>query len=132
MRNGYTRKEVADKLNIGNETLRYYEKIGVIPKPVRTKEGYRIYNDEDLFRLKFILKSKRLGFSLREISAALCNMGENKKINNDILSGLITAKIDEIDRKISDLKELKEMLENSRRNTNLAECGLLNFYYKKS
>ena len=64
MENGYTRKEISSKLNIGNETLRYYEQIGIIPKPVRTKAGYRIYSEEDLLRLKFIKMAKDQNLSL--------------------------------------------------------------------
>jgi DNA-binding transcriptional MerR regulator len=132
MKNGYTRKEISNKLKIGNETLRYYERLGIIPKPVRTKSGYRIYSEEDLLRLKFILKSKELGFSLREISDTLYLLGGNKNINNKILNEQISSKIDEIDGKIKALKDLKEILENSRKNINIAECNLLSFYYEIS
>lgn len=51
---GYTRNQISKMLGIGNEALRYYERIGIIPTPSRTESNYRIYNEDDLMRLKFI------------------------------------------------------------------------------
>jgi MerR family transcriptional regulator, mercuric resistance operon regulatory protein len=127
MKKQFSRKEISSELNIGNETLRYYEKIGIIPKPYRSSSGYRIYNEEDLFRLKFILKSKKMGFTLREISDTLHLLGKDKRFNNDILSGQIDIKINEIDEKIKELKDLKKVLECAKKNINLKDCNFLNF-----
>lgn len=130
MENGYTRKEISSKLHIGNETLRYYEQIGIIPMPVRTKAGYRIYSEEDLLRLKFIKLTKDLGFSLSEISAVLQLLSGDKNLNNKILNDQISPKIEEIDKKINELTRLRETLEYSRNDVNLGECDLLKFFYK--
>ena len=130
MQNGYSRKELSTKLAIGNETLRYYEKVGIIPTPDRTRAGYRIYREEDLARLKFIKKAKDLGFSLREISSVFQLLSRDKNITNQLFDDQISAKIAEIDQKITALIELREALEYLKNNVNLEDCGLLNFFFK--
>ncbi len=130
MENGYSRKEISSILNIGNETLRYYEKIGIIPLPVRTKAGYRIYSEEDLLRLNFIKMAKEQGFSLSEISSVLHLLSGDKNINSKILNDQIAPKIEEIDKKIKELTRLRETLEYLRNDANLGECDILNFFYK--
>ncbi len=53
------------------ETLRYYEREGLLPPPPRGENGYRYYNDDTVSRVKFILHGKQLGFSLKDISELL-------------------------------------------------------------
>lgn len=53
------------------ETLRYYEREGLLPPPPRGENGYRYYNDEAVARVKFILHAKKLGFSLKDIRELL-------------------------------------------------------------
>ena len=130
MENGYTRKEISNKLNIGSETLRYYENIGIIPIPVRTKSGYRIYNEEDLLRLKFIKRSKELGFSLSEIADVFKVLNSDKNIDNKIWNNLISPKIEEIDKKIIELTRLREILDYARKDKTLGECDLFKFFIK--
>lgn len=64
---------LAKKASVGIDTVRYYEKLGILPKPQRlgTGSGYRCYGDADVARLNFIRRTKLLGFSLAEISALL-------------------------------------------------------------
>lgn len=132
MENGYTRKEISNKLNIGIETLRYYENINIIPKPIRTESGYRIYSEDDLLRLKFIKRSKELGFSLGEIASILQILSRDKNIDNKKLNDLITPKIEEIDKKITELTRLKEILDYTRNDKSLGKCGLFKFIYKST
>lgn len=132
MENGYTRKEISNKLNIGSETLRYYENIGIIPIPLRTKAGYRIYSEDDFLRLKFIKRSKELGFSLSEIADVFKILNSDKSIDNKIWSSLISPKIEEIDKKIAELTKLKEILDYARKDKSLGECDLFKFFYKNS
>ena len=70
--------EVAGQLNINPKTIRYYERIGLIPEPRRSESGYRLYTPEDVERIAFILRSKTLDFSLEEIGEilALRELGE--------------------------------------------------------
>ncbi len=123
----YLRREIAKELGVGNETLRYYEKIGIIPKPKRTDSCYRIYSENDLLRLKFIKRLKSLGFSLNEIQAVMGMLNRDNSVNNEILKNQIGLKIEEIDQRISALNELKKMLSLSGSRLGEEECGLLKF-----
>jgi len=69
--NSFTVGALADKAGINLETVRYYEKIGLMPKPKRKESHYRIYDENDFARLKFIVRAKELGFTLKEISELL-------------------------------------------------------------
>ena len=62
-----TRGVFALRAGIGLETVRYYERIGLLEEPARTTSGYRVYGPEDLSRLMFIKRAKALGFSLEDI-----------------------------------------------------------------
>lgn len=69
--NGLQRAEVARRTGCNLETVRYYEKIGMMPNPPRTAAGYRIYDDAHVARLRFILRARGLGFSIAEIRGLL-------------------------------------------------------------
>ena len=63
--------DVAQKLGLGVETLRYYERIGLVSSPSRTSTGRRLYSDEDIKRLAFVKRARELEFSLDEIRQLL-------------------------------------------------------------
>ena len=54
------------------ETIRYYERIGMLPEPPRTAGGHRVYGEDDLKRLVFIRRSRELGFNLEDVRGLLC------------------------------------------------------------
>ena len=58
--------QLASKCNVSAVTIRYYEKIGLLPHPIRTASGYRNYPESIISRIRFINKSKELGFILKE------------------------------------------------------------------
>jgi MerR family transcriptional regulator, copper efflux regulator len=64
----YKIKDVADRSGFSTATLRYYEKIGLLPEAARTETGYRLYDDRTLDRLSFITRAKQLGCTLDEIA----------------------------------------------------------------
>lgn len=65
------RAELARRSGCNIETIRYYEKIGVLPDPPRTASGYRLYDEKHLVRLRFILRARELGFPIGEIRGLL-------------------------------------------------------------
>lgn len=65
------RAEVARRTGCNLETIRYYEKIGMLPAPPRSAAGYRTYGEEHVRRLRFILRGRELGFSIDEIRGLL-------------------------------------------------------------
>ena len=66
-----TRGQLARKADVNFETIRYYEKMKLMPEPERTESGYRIYTQEAVTRIQFIKRAQELGFSLKEISELL-------------------------------------------------------------
>lgn len=107
--------ELAKKLGITTRTIRYYEEIGLMGSSQRQAGGARMYSRDDILRLKFILKMKELGISLKEMH----ELAENFDINDQNF-GPITPKLLEIldlhlgkvDQKIANLSSLrKEIVE---------------------
>ncbi len=105
----YSRKGLARELGVGIETLRYYEKMELIKPPVRTGNGYRVYTEEDAFKVKHILGAKKFGFSLKEIKAVI-DKSEKTEINDGEIEFLLRNKIKDIDNQIDDLKKLKDLI----------------------
>ena len=68
---GLQRAELANRTGSNIETIRYYEKIGMMPDPPRTAAGYRVYDDAHVSRLRFILRGRELGFTIEEIRGLL-------------------------------------------------------------
>ena len=70
------RAELANRSGCNIETIRYYEKIGMLPDPPRTASGYRLYDEKQLARLRFILRARELGFPIEigEMELTECNM----------------------------------------------------------
>jgi len=62
---------LAGEVGVSTDTVRFYERRGLLPEPPRTAGGYRAYSDDDAWRLRFILRAKELGFTLREIADLL-------------------------------------------------------------
>ena len=91
------------------ETIRFYERVGILPKPPRTAGGHRIYGEDHLKRLSFVRRSRDLGFSLDEVRGLLrlvdgghYTCGEVKTITLDHLA--------DVRRKIADLRRLERVL----------------------
>jgi DNA-binding transcriptional MerR regulator len=96
--------EVAKRSGIGIETLRFYERSGVLESPSRTKSGYRVYDEAVLERLAFIKQAQALGFSLDEV----------RRIIDDACAG--TSPCDEVREMVRRrLQELDERLREMRR-----------------
>ena len=63
--------DVAKRANVHIETLRYYERRGIVPKPPRTRSNYRLYPEDTVRRVRFVKHAQELGFSLKEIKELL-------------------------------------------------------------
>ena len=102
--------DLSKKFNINPRTIRFYESIGILPKPARGENGYRIYNDISFERIDFIIKAKAQGFKLNEIKGIIDIYDEGRK-PCAYTKSLMNNKIKEIELKINDLRELKMKLE---------------------
>ncbi len=107
--NNYKVGEIAKIVGVNVETLRYYERIKIMPKPKRLPSGYRYYNDDDLRRLLFIKRAKELGFTLKEIDELLNLRIESKSTCGDV-KHLAERRLTDIEEKIRDLKNIKKVL----------------------
>ena len=68
---GMQRSDLARRTGCNLETIRYYEKVGMMPDPPRTKAGYRIYGANHVARLRFILRARELGFAIEDVRGLL-------------------------------------------------------------
>lgn len=108
--------ELAKMLSITTRTIRYYEEIGLIPPPDRLERGTRIYDKEGITRLKFILKLKELGLSLKEMKelAQIYKIHNNPSRIMPRLLELLDGHIQKIDNKISKLASLRRDIASYR------------------
>lgn len=92
------------------ETLRYYERRGLLPRPPRAASGYRRYPADAVRRVRFIRKAQALGFSLREIEGLLdLRVGSNGRHCREVRE-IAEGKIAEVDAKIKDLRSMNRVL----------------------
>ena len=77
---GVTIGRLADEVGVSVDTVRYYERRGLLPAPTRTRAGYRTYGDDDRWRLAFILRAKDLGFTLKEIDGLFAHAGDTAAV----------------------------------------------------
>lgn len=101
--------QVAKLAGVGIETIRFYEREGIIDEPPRRESGYRIYDREIVTRLQFIKRAQELGFSLKEISGLMA-LRVNPKENCAKVKRQAESKLEEIENKIRDLKRMQKVL----------------------
>jgi len=99
--------EVVDKVGISADTLRYYEKIKLLPAIGRTASGIRVYDDKDISRLRFIRRAQKMRFRLREI-AELLKMREDPQHARDEVRLLTGRKLAEVEEHLDDLQYLRK------------------------
>ncbi|MCW8858151.1 MAG: MerR family transcriptional regulator [Deltaproteobacteria bacterium] len=109
--------ELAKKLGITTRTIRYYEEIGLMGAPERLGGGTRTYSREDVLRLKFILKLKELGITLKEMQELAENFDTNQQAFGKItpkLLEILDAHIGKVDQKIANLASLRKEIVDYR------------------
>lgn len=109
--------KLAKRLGITTRTIRYYEEIGLMGQSVRLGGGTRTYSQDDILRLKFILKLKELGISLKEMQELAENFDINQQDFNTITPKLIEIldlHISKVDEKIANLSSLRNEIVDYR------------------
>lgn len=101
--------EIVDLLGLSADTLRYYEKIGLLPKVARTASGIRQYDDRDISRLRFIQRAQKMDFSLAEIGGLL-KMREDPQHARDEVRQLAAQKLAQVESHLVELDTLKNEL----------------------
>lgn len=108
---------LAKKLGITTRTIRYYEEIGLMGPPERLGGGTRTYNRDDVLRLKFILKLKELGITLKEMQDLASNFDTNEQSFGKItprLLEILDLHIGKVDQKIANLASLRNEIVDYR------------------
>ncbi|MFP1634141.1 Cu(I)-responsive transcriptional regulator [Zhengella sp. ZM62] len=100
--------QAAQRANLPPKTIRYYEDIALI-KPDRAENGYRDYSEADVHRLRFLQRSRSLGFTIEECRTLLSLYEDKHRASADV-KALARQKISEIERKMEELKSLRETL----------------------
>ena len=106
----FTIGEVAKRSGIGIETVRFYERKGLIAEPPRTDSGYRQYPKEVVGRIQFIKRAKELGFALKEISGLLSLRVDPNTTCADVRKQT-ECKIADVEEKIRVLQTIKTALD---------------------
>lgn len=102
--------EVVEALGVSADTLRYYEKIKLMPYVQRNGSGVRFYSDKDLSRISFIKRAQRMGFCLEEISQLLTFREEPQQAKPEIRQ-LAKAKLTDIEIHLQELQTLRNELQ---------------------
>jgi Cu(I)-responsive transcriptional regulator len=106
---GLQRAELVRHTGCNPETIRYYEKIGMMPAPPRTATGYRMYDESHVSRLRFILRGRELGFSIEDIRGLLALVDGGTQTCAEVKER--TEKhLADVRAKIADLKRIEKVL----------------------
>jgi len=121
------RLAMAAEINL--ETIRYYQRIGLLKEPVKPPQGYRIYPSEYISRIRFIKRAQQLGFKLQEI-AELLQIGDGQSGSQcDDVRIRAEQKRQQINQQIMDLENLRDtldtLIDNCRRDDNSGHCPII-------
>jgi len=112
---GFNIGEAAAKAGVTPKMVRHYESLGLLPKVHRTEAGYRVYTDNEVHTLRFIKRSRDLGFSIPEI-AELLKLWQDRRRSSANVKKLAAQHVDELERKIKELQAMRKTL------TQLVHC----------
>lgn len=104
------------------ETIRYYERMELLPKPHRTAGGYRDYRPEDVDRLRFVTRGRDLGFSIEEIRSLL-RLAGSADLSCQEADRLARQHLQEIEAKLKDLRRMASELKRVIQSCSGGECG---------
>jgi MerR family mercuric resistance operon transcriptional regulator len=129
---GIQRAELARRTGCNLETIRYYEKVGLLPEPPRTAAGYRSYDTSHERRLRFVLRARELGFSLDEIRELLRLVDERDQ-PCAAASAIAAVHLGDVRAKIGDLKRMERVLRDvvaQCADGTLPECPLIETLFR--
>ena len=119
--------EVAKRAECQIHTIRYYEQIGILPRPARTEGGHRQYTAAHLARLQFVRRSRDLGFSLDTVRRLL-RLADRQEDNCSTVDSIASEHLAEVGQKFSHLRtlerELKRMVTECSHG-NIADCRII-------
>jgi Cu(I)-responsive transcriptional regulator len=112
---------------VSAKMIRHYEESGLIPAPRRTRSNYRSYSDKDIHLLRFVKRSRALGFSMADIQALL-SLWHDRSRTSSAVKRIARKHIDELERRIAELQSMSRTLEHLSRHCHgdhRPECPIL-------
>lgn len=106
--------EAASLSGVTAKMIRHYESIGLIPEAARTFAGYRLYSDADIHRLRFIKRSRSLGFSIKQIEVLLALWSDRSRASAEVKQ-LAKQHADELGARIAEMQAMQRTLEDLAR-----------------
>lgn len=128
-----SRGSLARRTGVNSETIRYYEKIGLMPDPTRSSGGHRIYGQEHVKRLSFVRRSRELGFSLQEIRELLELVDGGDYTCAEVRDRTL-AHLEAIAEKIRDLRKMQRTLKTMASTCDgglVPECPIVDALYSE-
>jgi MerR family mercuric resistance operon transcriptional regulator len=123
----FTRGQLANSSGVKGETIRYYEKCGLLGAPARTAGGHRIYTEEHVGQLKFIRRCRGLGFTINEIDGLLGLASALDKTCEQVRQ-TTAAHLNDVQNKIKDLRRMERTLKDligRCEDTSSPECPII-------
>lgn len=102
--------ELARACGVKADTLRFYEKGGLISPSIRNESGYRLYGEQDRRRLEFIIRARSVGFSLADIGELLALDTNKARVSSQEVKVVVDAKLAQVEQKLIELTRLRESL----------------------
>lgn len=107
--------EVSKQSDVNSKMIRRYEELGIIPKAGRSLAGYRQYSQNDVNILKFVKRSRELGFSMKDIKQ-LISLWRNKSRSSSQVKNIATKHINELEKKLTELQSMLSTLKHLTKN----------------
>lgn len=117
--------QLAEAAGVHIETIRYYERRGLLPEPPRTSSGYRQYGPDDLWRLEFIGRAKALGFTLTEVGELLSDGTRDDPISVRVMVQRKLEAIEERQRELAGVRTRLARLADICADPDSEDCGAL-------
>ncbi len=121
------RGQLAKRTGCNAETIRYYEKIGLMPEPLRSASGYRQYDEAHEQRLRFVMRGRELGFTIEDLKSLLSLVDQNAVSCGEV-EKLAQVHLRSVQEKIDDLKRMENVLTATVRSCSgkdVPECALI-------
>lgn len=129
---GFSIGVLSEHSGVHIETIRYYEKVGIMPSPTRSAGGYRIYGSEDVRRLHFVRRGRELGFSLEELRGLL-HLVDGHIFTCAQVHSLTIQHLKDIRQKIADLRRLERVMSEMARQCKgdqVPECPIIDALFE--
>ena len=111
----YSIGEAAELSGISAKMIRYYESMGLMPEPSRTEAGYRKYEENDIHNLRFILRARDLGFSVKQIRELLDLWRDRERASSEV-KALASGHLAELRRKLREMEMMVDTLQHLVKN----------------